>query len=188
MQDQAQNLTGNDVSLLNRFKVKAGEFMDALNKLNSFTDVPPNLEEEFSYLRTTADVVGGTISTITGTVDSVTGFFSDFFSFDGVAATREYIDNKPVAGMGLIPLIPIAMISGALAAMTKFISDVYVFERKITEQKRLVSTGVSEQDAAQIVDKIAGQGIITQLQGLAKPVGFALGLFFLSRIVKGYLK
>lgn len=188
MANDTENLDSNDISLLNRFKSKADEFMRALDKLNSLNDVPANLEEEFSGLRLTADIVGGTINTITTTIDSVTGFFSDFFNFDGVGATRDYINNKPTNGMGLIPLVAPAMIAGSIAAMTKFISDVYVFERKITEQKRLVSTGVSAQDAANIVDKISGQGMIKQLQGLAKPLAFAAGLFFISRMVKGYLK
>jgi len=188
MQEQAKNLDTNDVSLLNRFKAKANEFMNALDRLNNIGEVPPNLAEEFSYLTTTAEVVSGTIQTITGTVDSVTGFFSDFFAFDGVAATRDYINNKPAQGMGLIPLIPVAMIAGAIAAMSKFIADVYVFERKITEQKRLEATGMKPEQAAQIVDKISGQGVIQQLQGLAKPVGFALSLFFISRIIKAYVK
>lgn len=184
----SETLTSNDVSLLNRFKSKAAEFSVALDKLNSVNNVPPNLQAEYSGLRSTADYIQSTIGWITSTVDSVTGFFSDFLGFDGVTSTRDYINNKPVSGMGIIPLLPVAGISAALAVMSKFIADVYLFERKVLEQKRLESTGINPSEAAKIVDKISGQSFTQNLAGIAKPVGFALGAFLLLRVAKRLLK
>jgi len=184
-----EQLTQNDVSLLNRFKAKATEFMAAIDKLYTIDNVPANLQEEYSGLISTANIIQGTISTITGTVDSVTGFFSDYFGFDGVSNVRDYINgNRQNNALGFVPLIPVALISGALAAMTKFISDVYVFERKITEQKRLESTGVNPTKAAEIVSKINGQSLMQNLTSLAKPIGFTIGLIVVSRFVGKMIK
>jgi len=191
MAETTETLSTNDISLLNRFKAKASEFMIALDRLNSIDNVPGNLQEEYSGLRSTADYVQGTINWITSTVDSVTGFFSDYFGFDGVSGVRDYIngDNRyNDQSMGVIPLIPLAAISGAVALMSKFIVDVYVFERKVSEQKRLENTGMSPQQAAEVVDKIKGKTLTDNLAGIVKPVAWGLGLFFISRIIMGYKK
>lgn len=183
----SDSLTQKDVSMLTKFKAKADEFMVALTRLNSIQNVPPNLEEEYSGLRTSADYIKTSISMITSTVDSVSNFFSDFFSFDGVGVTRDYINNRP-QNMGFIPLIPIAAISIALATMTKFISDVYLFERKVVEQQRLESTGMKPAQAAKIIDNMSDQGLMKQMGGIAKPLGFAVGTYFILKIVKSFVK
>ena len=188
MAETTETLTTGDISLLNRFKIKAGEFMQALSRLDAINNVPANLQEEYSGLQTTADYVQSTINWITSSVDSVTGFFSDVFNFDGVSEVRDYINNGNTGNMGFIPLIPLAAISGALALMSKFIADVYVFERKIAEQKRLENTGLSPQQAAEVVDKIKGKSLSDNLAGIAKPVAWGFGLFFLSKIVRAYMK
>lgn len=181
------DLTTQDISLLEKFKVKAAEFMQALDKINSIEDIPPNLQEEFSGLMYTAQTIQSSIGWITTTVDSVSGFFSDFFGFNGVAATRDYINGKP-NDLGVVPLLPVAAISGAIALMSKFIADVYVFERKVTEQKRLEASGIAPQEAAKMIEKITGQTALQSLAGIAKPVGFALGAFFILKIAKGFFK
>ncbi len=188
MAENTETLTTSDVSLLNRFKLKADEFMIALGRLNAINNVPDNLQEEYSGLRSTADYVQSTITWITSSVDSVTGFFSDIFNFDGVSGVRDYINGQNVGNMGLVPLIPLAAISGALALMSKFIADVYVFERKITEQKRLENTGMSPMQAADVVDKIKGQTLTDNLASIAKPVAWGFGLFFLSKVIRAYMK
>lgn len=176
-------LNQNDTNMLTRFKGKADEFMSALTRLNSIQKIPPNLQEEYSDLQSSAGYIKATITTIVSTVDSVTGFFSDFFGFDGVSATKNYINNRP-SQLGLIPLVPIAAITGALAIMTKFISDVYLFERKVQEQLRLESTGMPPADAAKIIGKMSDQGLLQQLGSIARPAGFAIGAFFIFKIIK----
>lgn len=186
--ETAENLTVQDISMIEKFKAKANEFMQALNKLNSIDDIPPNLQAEYSDLQGTAQYIQSTIGWITSTVDSITGFFSDFFQFDGISATRDYINGNNTNNLGLLPILPIAAITASLGVMSKFIADVYLFERKVTEQKRLEATGMQPEEAAQVVDKITGTGLVQNLAGIAKPVGFVLGTFFLLKIAKSYLK
>lgn len=177
-------LTAEQESLLSRFRTKAQEFMQAVARLDAITDVPPNLQEEYRTLQGRAGVVKNSIAWITETVDNITGFFSDVFQFDGVSAVRDYINNDTPNTLGFVPLLPIAAITGALALMGKFIADVYLFERKIAEQQRLVARGISEQEAAQIVDQISGKGLTAGLADLAKPVAFALGAFVVLRMMR----
>lgn len=181
----SEKLSAEEVSLLQRFKNKATEFMAALNRLNAITNVPPNLQDEYNTLQGQATIVQGSIGWITETVDTVTGFFSDVFQFDGVSAVRSYINNETPNTLGFAPLIPVAVISGALAAMGKFISDVYLFERKVTEQQRLVAGGMPESQAADVVSQITGKGITANLADLAKPVAFALGAMIVLRMMRG---
>lgn len=179
----ADQLTPADKNTLQRFKDKATEFMQVFTRLGSMEDIPPNLQQEYSELMDTGSNIFGTVSWITSSVDSVTGFFSDFFEFDGVQATRDFI-NGETDQLGIIPLVPIAAVTGAIAFMSKYVSDVYLFERKVTEQKRLVASGISEREAADIVDSISGKGLSANLADIAKPLGFAIGAFVVLRIIR----
>lgn len=179
----AEQLTPADKSTLQRFKDKAVEFMQVFTRLGAMTDIPPNLQPEYTELMDTGSNIYGTVSWITSTVDSVTGFFSDFFQFDGVQATKDYINGESDT-LGVIPLVPIAAVTGAIAFMSKFVADVYLFERKVTEQKRLVNTGMSETQAAEIVDQISGRGLARNLADIAKPLSFAIGAFMVIRLMR----
>ena len=182
-----EKLSAEDVSLLQQFKNKAGEFAGAWSTLNSIQDIPPNLRAEYEDLQGRGGVIQGTISAITQTVDTVTGFFSDVFTFDGVGAVRDYINDSPQQ-LGLAPLIPVAAITAALAVMGKFITDVYLFERKVNEQKRLVSTGMDQAEAADIISKMNGAGFTANLAQIAKPLAFTVGAIVLFRLInKGTL-
>ena len=185
MAETINNLSAQDISLLERFKNKAADFMQAVDRLNSISEIPPNLRDEYDGLHWQASAVQNSIGYLTQTIDTVTGFFSDVFQFDGVSAVKSYINNETDNTLGIAPLIPVAAISGALALMGKFISDVYLFERKVNEQKRLVSSGMNEAQAAEIVDKISGKGITGNLAELGKPIAFALGAMVILRMMKG---
>jgi len=185
----AENLTAQDVSLLEKFKAKAQEFSIAFNRLRNIdtSKLSPEQKKEYTSLRSSGDNIYNTIEWITSSVDNVTGFFSDFFSFDGVGAVKEYI-NEPKRQLGIVPLLPIAAISGALAIMAKFVTDVYLFERKITEQEKLVAQGVPIKEASEIVKKIGGNSTLETAKEIVKPISIAFGLWLAWRFynsVKG---
>lgn len=177
-----QTLTVQDVSLLEKFKAKAAEFTQAFTSLVNMdtSALTPEQKDEYLSLRSTGDNIYSTIDWITSSVDNVTGFFSDFFNFDGIGAVREYI-NEPEQQLGIIPLIPIAAISGALAIMAKFAKDVYLFERKITEQNRLIAGGVPPAQAAEIIKKIGGNTFLETAKDIIKPVSIAFVLWLAYR-------
>lgn len=60
--------------------------------------------------------------------------------------------------MGAIPLVPIAVISAsaALAAISKWIKDAFVFSRRLNELRRLEGQGLSPGQAANVVNKTLG--------------------------------
>lgn len=181
MAENDAKLSQQDVSLLQKFKNKADEFMGAWSTLNSIGDVPANLAPEYEDLQQRGGMIQGTISTLTQAVDTVTGFFSELFTFDGVGAVRNYINDSPQQ-LGIAPLIPVAAITVALGTMGKFITDVYLFERKVSEQKRLVQTGVPESEAAEIINKMQGVGFTANLAQIAKPLAFTVGAIMLFRL------
>lgn len=183
-----ENIKPSELSLIEQFKAKAQEFMQALQRLHNIPagDVPENLQGEYSNLMGTAQTIQGTIGWITSTVDSVISTVSNIFGFNGVDYTRDYVNGSGNTGMGIVPLVPIAAITAGIAAMSKFISDVYLFERKVTEQKRLENTGMSRQEAADVVSQISdGNTIAKTAKEIGKPLILILGLVFAVRLFQG---
>lgn len=60
-------------------------------------------------------------------------------------------DKEGLKGLGVLPLVPVAVAVTAIAAMGKWGRDVYLFDRRLTEVKRLEDTGISPGRAADIV-------------------------------------
>ncbi len=171
------------MEIIEKFKSKAQEFLQALNKLNSIQDIPPNLNGEYSRLQNEAQNIQSTIGWVTSTADSVHSYVTDFFGYN----TADTLDNYTTGNsgrLGVLPLAPIAAISAGIAVMSKFISDVYVFERKVTEQKRLESSGMPPEKAAEIVDNIDNGSTIKSITALAKPLLFIGGSIFLIKLLR----
>ncbi len=81
--------------------------------------------------------------------------------------------NLGLQGLGILPLIPIAVVAAALALITKWSLDARALSQRITEQQRLEATGVSPERAASIVAQtaIGAGGFFASLAGSAKTVG-----------------
>ncbi len=71
-------------------------------------------------------------------------------TIESVFGTIEELEN---VGLGLAPLIPIAVITSALGAMTYWGTQFAKFMVSVAEQKRLESTGLSPSQAANIISK-----------------------------------
>ncbi len=187
MSGTTQNISPHELSMLDKFKKKAADFMQAVNSLYSLGTIPPSLQNEYSSLRSTADDIKSSIKWITGTVDSVTNFFSNTFSLNGSDYVSNYINGDSSQNMGFISLIPLAAIIGSMALMTKFISDVYVFEQKLSEQKRLEKTGLTPGAASKIVDNMQGN-TLKSLSTLVKPIAITVSLIYGAKIIKDFIK
>lgn len=184
-----EQLTQSDLSWLEKFKAEALRFRDAYNALVSkqaFASERPELRAEYDALYSRGAVIKGTIDSLTQAVDRVTGFFSGatsavkrFFGLDGVPVMPALSGR-----LGVVPLIPIAMIASAVALMGKWVADVYLFERKVTEQQRLESDGVPAVEAAAIVRGMsAGSGFSGVLDTLKTPILIGGGLLFFIKFV-----
>jgi len=181
-----KNISNSDVSIITKFKNKAHDFMIAVNSLYNPKNVPKSLQVEYQSLKSTADDIKNSIAWITNTVDSVTSFFSNTFSLNGTEIVEEYINNYDNS-MGFISLIPIAAIIASMALMTKFISDVYIFDKKLNEQKRLEHQGLTPYNASKIVNKM-NDSTIKSLSTLIKPIMITVSIFYLSRIIKNFVR
>lgn len=164
-------LTQQDVSWLEKFRQSALEFRTAYEKLmamESDAARAPQLEAEYQDLYQQGSIIRATIEQVTRTVDSVTGFFSDAWDA-GSSWLRSLLNGvpqtapRPRGALGVIPLVPIAAISAAVGLMGKWVSDVYVFERKLSEAKRLESQGLSPQQAARQAQGYSAGGLFDDL-------------------------
>ena len=171
----AEQLKPEDISLLEKFRAKAAEFLDAYYVLMAQqADIAniPELEEEFDSLYADGAEIKDTIDWITSTVDAVTGWFSGLFG-----STQ----------MGVLPLIPIAAIGAAIAYMVSWVGRVYLFERKVSEVKRLApSMGIDAalQTVGQQQD--SSGGLLDTVKEIAKPIGFAVGAFVIWKIFDSF--
>lgn len=185
----AATLNAQELSWLEKFRAEAVKFRDAmlrLDSLKSYAQLRPELKAEHDALTARGQMIKATVETITRTVDQVTGFFSDAWSGASGAVKRFFgLGLLPPTNLGALPLIPIAAISGAMVYMGKYVSDVYLFERRATEQQRLEAKGLTPQEAAAIVSQTAntgdGGGLLDDVLGdLKTPIilGGAAWLFF----------
>lgn len=172
-------LTVQDVSLLEKFKMQVREFAEAFRTLLDFESEvqnKPELREEFEELRQDGQAIQDRVDWVSRTVDAVTGYFKDTFGLDGV---------RRGSGLGVLPLIPIAAITAAIAYMGGWVGKVYIFERKVTEAKRLESEGVDPREASAIASNMQGGSPVSQaIKDVAKPAGFALGAYLLLKMLK----
>lgn len=185
----ADQLTPQDMSWLEKFRQAAIEFRDALASLvsmQSYVQSRPALKKEYDGLMSTGSTIKATVEYITTTVDKVTGFFSNLF---GLGNMPMYA--RPSSQLGVIPLIPIAMISGAVAVMGKWVRDVYLFERTVSEQKRLESRGLSPSEASAIVQgnssAAGGDSLFGAFSPLIKPAAVLVGGLFLLKALPSLL-
>lgn len=132
------------MSSLIDLKNKYEEFLGLLNGLRSRPDVVANNPE----LKVEYDALLNRGSTIANYMDKIYG--SAAGAFEWVTGFFESSDDN----LGALPLIPIAVISGALSIMGKWIADVYVFNSKVNEIKRLENDGINPAQAYTLVNEL----------------------------------
>lgn len=133
-----------DKNIIDRFRDRAVEFNRLYNTLSAQgSDVVnnyPAVAAEYNKLITSGDAIRDSISTVTGGIDSVVSWYNSLFGKD-----------EGLKGFGLLPLVPIAVVATSVAAMGKWGRDVFLFQRRLTEIKRLEEQGMPPGRAADIV-------------------------------------
>lgn len=179
-----------DESALTRFKRKVAEFIEAGNYILGINEasVPPLLQPKYRSLRTQYNVVGKTVETIKKAIENTSDLFYDLFGKnEGLSSLETGYTNT----LNALPLVGIAAVGGVIAAMTKFISDVYVFKSDLEETRRLeeifVRDGLTQKDAAEkayniTTEKNKSQALIGDLFGGIKPLLFIGGAFLLYKL------
>lgn len=175
----AAELSQDEKGVIEQFKDKAREFWALWENLedqkHTISASAPIVQNEYADLMARGSTIRTTVEYVTKTIDkaaqmyrSVRDWLAARFGLDGLSASD--VDQR-VNEMGLIPLIPIAIITAALAAMGKWISDAYIFSERLAEIKRLEKQGISPARAAEIVEKTMQKGMFA---GAANLVPIAL--------------
>lgn len=128
--------------LVGKFRNLANQFMSSWNYLLSqqaYVNAHPELKSDYTALMSRGvslrSTIESTLSTIQGAMDWLKNWF----------------------GLGLIPLIPIAVLAGSIALVTKWVTDAYALKARIDEQQRLEAKGLTPQQAANVLKQSAGE-------------------------------
>lgn len=137
----------------------------------------PQLADQYDELMERSETIYNTIVNLTSKVDKVAQW---------LGVDTDNIEDGDLRGLNAVGfLIPIAVVAAAVAAMGKWASDVYIFNKRLDEIKRLESRGMSPEKAAAIAIK-RPSGIIASLGGnvfrpLVPILIVGAGLWALSR-------
>lgn len=130
------------------------------------TPTPSQLQEEKNKLLATAKTIKQAIEKIFGNV-------------------LPDLNNT----LGALPLlIPLAVVAGAAAAITKWTYDYLSFNQKIAEYNKMVSSGVPQSTAAKLTDQITTAANTGGLFSNVAKIAPWLGVGLLALIFKDKLK
>lgn len=153
---------------VSELKARAAEFMSLFQDLETrgAQAAALGLSAEYNELMGRGASIKARVLQVTGAIDSVYNNVSNLFGLAGY---------KPVSGLGnlgLIPLIPIAIIVGAIALMVSWITDAYNLRNK------LAAAQFAGANAAQIT-QIASGGSSSFLPSLTGGLLGNTGVFLL---------
>lgn len=108
---------------VNELKARAAEFMQLFNDLSSRADqaAAAGMSAEYNALMSRGASIKAQVQQVTSAIDNVYNSVSNLFGLSGAGFGE----------LGIIPLIPIAIIVGAIALLVKWISDAYTMRNKL---------------------------------------------------------
>lgn len=164
--------------VVGRFREKARAFWDWYERLQkvNIAQYPEWLKSEYSGLISRYQKLRKRVEEVTAAIDKVVNFFKNW---DDPGMTDPDYPTKPDLGqMGapvVIPIIGIAVIAGAITAMTYLITDTVTFFKKLEKFDQLRKEGVSAGKASQIVKETIGGNAWSTI---AKSIPLALAGIF----------
>ncbi len=157
-------------------KNKAAEFSrlySALLQKESVAKTDPELYKSYQALMNRADWVKGSVEKITGAIDWTTGYISGVLS-------REPTN---LSGLGILPVLGVAAIAGAISILTIWISDAYVELRKLDNIEKMAAKYGA--DPEQMAKAIMGERAkASALGGIGVVAVIFAGLYFLGPEIK----
>lgn len=138
--------------VVERFKLRAKLFWTYYLYLKGLNDsaLSPELRAARANLLKVGNILHAAISKLAGAYDAISGWFTKVF---GHAPA-----SSPQSTLGVVPLIPVAVIGVSLAAITKWSADAYTFAKKATLAEQLSSRGASPAEIAKALDSIGDGG------------------------------
>ena len=127
------------LNAVDNLKTKAREFNRVYNDVSISYPKDPALLSERNSLLDKGDWVKGTIEKTTSSIDAVYGVI------------KEWGFSESLNGLGVIPLIPVAIILSAIGAISYWINDALKYLEKVGRIERLENEGYSTKAASEIV-------------------------------------
>lgn len=143
---------------IEKFKERARQFMEAFELLIQLGKSPalkssPELQREYNDLLSEGNNLKAKIEWLNQKIDAVMIWGKDSFGSYDSQDLREY--TTELGAFPLLALIPIAAIAGVLALITKYLSDVYMFQKKMQTFHDLVEVKkVPPSEAARILGEM----------------------------------
>ena len=134
------------------------ENFSAMRLQAGFVRDHPELQQEYEGLMQRGGFIDTQIKRAKSAIDSVKTGWDWFLATIGLGATGE---------LGLLPLMPIAIAAaaGAVVLITKWLTDVFIFSRKIEALKELEAKGaITGREAAGAILKAGPVGLLDVLQ------------------------
>ena len=144
------------VAAVDDLKAKAAEFMSLFAVVQNSTAQTPALAAQRESALNKASIVQGTIDRVTRAIDWTYALWDNLFG--------DETDNT-LKGLGLLPLVPIAVITGAVAAITYSVAD---FKKYLDENNRIEQLRNEGYSTEQAID------IASQSRGIAGSIERAL--------------
>lgn len=119
-------------SAINRLKEKAGEFSRVYADFvanRQWAEMDPALFQEWQSIKSIADRVRGTIEWINSQVDSASNWLRGVFGLSGLQS------------LSAIPFIPIAYVTGAVAALVYVTNQMVEFNQKVALVRERLAPG-----------------------------------------------
>ncbi len=175
--EDTADLPAEDQGIIERFKARIAEFRDLLARLRGVRDrVPPAMQGEYQDLINRGNVIEGTIDNVTGAINNAVNWFKGAFGLDAVSMARS-------GQLGVIPLLPVAAVTGAMTLIGYWYTDTQMFIKRVDAVLELVRRGSTPEEALAIV-KGAGEKPSMfgfDLQKLVVPLLIAGGLWWFMR-------
>lgn len=148
---------------VDNFKAKAKQFVSSYENLSSkkaVAEANPNIADDYNSLMGRGSWIYNMVASVARKIDFIGS------------------SESTLNGMGALPLIPIAVIVGAVAAMTAWLSDAYIMTQKINAIEAAQSSG---KDTAPLENVIGGGNSLIDIK--AAPVSSLILLGGLGLII-----
>lgn len=171
-------------NVVGQFKKQTAKFNAAwsqLMNLQPFVAAHPTLQADYNALVSTGQSIKSKIQSATGLIDQTMSMAGNIWS--SIANTFTNVFGEVEAPqLGFLPLIPIAVIAASVTAISYFVYEVYKFQTRVDQIKKMEAQGVSAQQAIATASNMQ-PGVLSQVKGIALPIAGVVALLAVLRFV-----
>jgi len=180
---------------ISTFKKKSNEFFNLWDSLTAkkkyISRLPNDVKQEYLDLLDRGKFINDKIKWIDGLINqasaayrNVKAWLSRTFGLGDYEQLKNY-NYQQLQGLGIIPLIPVAIIAGAVSFMGYWVNDAFQFNAKLNEIMRLEKKGLSPSKASEIVRKTFNKkGFFSGLNKIILPLALGAGVLIYLKVKK----